>query len=92
MKKFRGINRIEGLIREQLIGGTKVALAFVKAHHPRINLDAIGGRLPIDTEGGRLEMGALYELASSPAENIIDQVKAETNLLIEQGWMPLEES
>lgn len=91
MKKFSGVNRIKGLIREQLIGGAKVALAFVKAHYPRINLDVIGDKLPANAKDGRLEMESLYELASTPAENIVDRVEAETDLLIEQGWMSLEE-
>lgn len=52
MKKFSGVNRIKGLIREQLIGGAKVALAFVKAHYPRINLDVIGDKLPANAKDG----------------------------------------
>jgi len=87
-RKFSGVGRIRALVREQLIGGAKVALAFVRAHHPDIDLGAIGRSLPVNTEDGRLEMDVLYDIAHLPATQLIYRVEAETNFLIEQGWVP----
>jgi len=90
-KKFSSVRRIKALVREQLIGGAKVALAFVRAHHPNIELGAIGRSLPVNTEDGRLEMEVLYDIAHLPATQLIHRVEAETKLLIERGWVPPEE-
>jgi hypothetical protein len=52
MKKFCSVEAIRERVRQQLIGGAKVALAFIRIHQPYINLEVIGRGLP-PPPGGR---------------------------------------
>ena len=88
MAKFSTLGRIKDLVRAQLIGGAKVALAFVRAHHPQINLGLIGRSLPLENEDDRLQMEVLYDMAATPAAQIIQKVEAETRRQLECGWVP----
>ena len=65
-------------MREQLIGGAKVALAFVRVHYPSLDLKVVGWGLPL-TPGGRWEMEAHYEAVLDSAESIIQLVENETD-------------
>ena len=79
MRKFRRGEAIFDFVREQLIGGAKVALAFVRVHHPRIDLEVVGSGLPPPPGGGRVQMVPHYEAALRPAMNIVRLVEAEDN-------------
>jgi hypothetical protein len=46
MKTFHSVRRIENLVRHQMIVGSHVALAFVRAHYPKIDMKLIGGWAP----------------------------------------------
>ena len=41
LRHFRKVLRIHQFVRDQLIGGARVALAWVRVHHPRVNLQKI---------------------------------------------------
>ena len=86
MWKFCRGEAIHDFVREQLIGGARVALAFVHVHHPHIDLKVVGRGLPPTPGGGNLQMEAHYEAAAGPAANIIRLVENETdNILRRRG-------
>ena len=89
MQKFRRGKAIRGFVREQLVAGARVALAFVRVHHPHVNLEVVGRGLPPAPGGGRIPMEDHYEAATGPAANIIRLVEAETQAMLERlGGQP----
>lgn len=84
MHKFRSSEAIQDLVREQMVGGARVALAFVRVHHPQIDLEVVGKGLPPPPGDGRVEMDPHYAVALGPAENIIKLVETETNSILRQ--------
>ena len=78
LKAFRVGRAIKNFVREQCIGGAMVALAFCRVHHPDIDLAEIGGELPPQPGGGRVQMGTHYAVARGPAECIVDRIERET--------------
>ena len=91
-KEFRFGRAIRSFIREQCIGGTMVALAFYRVHHPTIDLAAIRRGLPPPPDGGRVPMDAHYIAARGPAESIIRLVESETQAERQRRGMSPEES
>ena len=82
MRKFCRGEAIHDFVREQLIGGARVALAFVHVHHPHIDLKVVGRGLPPAPGGGDVQMEAHYEAAAGPAANIIRLVENETDNIL----------
>ena len=84
MQKFRRGEAIHEFVWELMVGGAKVALAFVRVHHPHIDLQVVGRGLPPPPDGGIVEMKAHYVAAAAPAENIIRLVEAKTDNILWQ--------
>src|SRR5664279_5225549 len=42
MRKFRNGEAIKGFVRAQLVAGARVSLAFVRVHHPSLDLEEVG--------------------------------------------------
>jgi hypothetical protein len=68
---------VEHFVREQLVGGAKVALAFVRVHHPGIDLEEVAGGFPGTHYGERVAMEDHYVAAEWPARKIIRKVEQE---------------
>ena len=73
---------VEDFVREQLVGGAKVALAFVRVHHPGIDLEEVAGSLPTARAGERVLMEDHYAAAEWPARKIIRKVEQETSSIL----------
>ena len=84
MQKFPHGEAIHEFVLEQMVGGAKVALAFVRVHHPHIDLQVVGRGLPLPPDGGMVGMKVHYAAAAAPAENIIRLVEAETDNILWQ--------
>jgi hypothetical protein len=78
MKLFCRGKAVRGLVREQIVTGARVALAFMRVHLPAINLEVVGRGLPPSTDHGRIPMEAHYEAAAGPVANIVRLVECET--------------
>ena len=63
MKAFMHGEAIHKFVRVQLVAGAKVALSWVRVHHPRINLDNISQSLPSPPGGGLIPMAPHYAAA-----------------------------
>ncbi|KAM0844478.1 hypothetical protein ACQ4PT_057038 [Festuca glaucescens] len=83
MRKFFSVRAIKDCIRQQLIGGARVALGFVRVHHPQINLEVIGSGLPPSPDD-RVQMEEHYVDALGPTENIVRLVEAEECRILQQ--------
>ena len=71
---------VKALVREQTIGGARLAFAFTRAHYPSINLQRIGGvyaNLP-DSQRPHMEshMNAAIEPAMSLVGFVLDDKEA----------------
>ena len=85
MAKFRRGRAARLFVREQLIGGAMVALAFTRVHYPEIDLGLIGDG-PVSSDGGaRVEMTHHYQAVRGAAEDIIERVENETNRLVRES-------
>ena len=69
-------------IRHQLIGGAKVALAFVRVHNPTLNFRDLH-KLP-STANNKVEFDPHYAAVADSAEKIIDYSSAETERLLHE--------
>ena len=79
LEKFRKGKAIKRFVREQLIGGANVALAFVRTHYPNIDLKKIA-RGPVPG-GGLVPMQEHYKETRTDALVLIHRVLKE-----EEEW------
>ena len=87
LRIFRSPEEMKWRVRHQLVGGAKVALAFVRVHNPTLNFRDLH-KLP-STANGRVELDPHYAGVGDSAEKIIDCSNAETErLLREPGTNP----
>jgi len=69
-------------VRQQLIGGAKVALAFVRVQNPTLNFEDMH-KLPPSADD-RVDFSPHYAVVAGPAEKIIDHAGAETERLLRE--------
>ena len=79
-EEFATPRRVKALVREQTIGGARLAFAFTRAHYPNINLQRIGGayaNLP-DAQRSHMEdhMNASIEPVMSLVGFVLDDEEA----------------
>ena len=87
LKKFRKGNAIKKFVREQLISGANVALAFVRSHLPHLDLKRITMRPAPLPGGGLVPMEEHYQETRVDALVLIHHVLKE-----EEKWtQPKEE-
>ena len=82
LKIFRSPEEMKWRIRYQLVGGAKVALAFVRVHNPNINFQELH-KLP-STDTNRVDFDPHYAAVGESAEKIIDSSNAETEKLLRE--------
>ena len=82
LKKFHSPEEMKWRIRHQLVGGAKVALAFVRVHNPNINFQELH-KLP-STDTNRVDFDPHYAAVGESAEKIIDCSVAETEKLLRE--------
>ena len=87
LEKFRKGKAIKRFVREQLISGANVALAFVRTHHPNLDLKKIAlGPAPVPG-GGPVPMEEHYKETRADALVFIHHVLKE-----EEKWaLPKDE-
>ena len=78
MKRFLQGGAIEGFVREQLEAGARFALALVRIHHPRINLEDISRGPPPGFDVESTLLGPFYMAAGGSAKNIVAVLERET--------------
>jgi hypothetical protein len=81
MRKFCNGAAIQDFVQVQLVVGIAVVLAFVRVHHPRIDLSTVGKGLPPTPDGRGWSMVPHYDAAVVPANNIIGIVEAESDMI-----------
>ena len=82
LKIFRSPEDMKWCVRHQLIGGAKVALAFVRVHNLSLNFRDLH-KLP-STSDDRVELDPHYAAVGESAEKIIDCSNAETERLLRE--------
>jgi hypothetical protein len=88
LKKLCDFLRTKVLVRRQLVGGAKVALAVAKAHYPDVDLGRIGQGTPPAADGGAVDLRPYYSAAADPAVKLMHLGEEETDSLLAQGWEP----
>ena len=87
-KKFSSFDKAKVLVRRQLIGGAKFALAVAKTHYPRRDYSLIA-RGPRTAPGHpRISMTARYEAAGPAAVALMLQAERETDAELARGHIP----
>ena len=77
-RKFSSYEKAKLLVRRQLVGGAKVALAIAKTHYPQINFSLVA-RGPKAAPGQRrVSMTEKYEAAHSVALDLMLLAEEET--------------
>ena len=80
LNAFRHDTRgVEEFVREQVVAGAVAALAFVRVHHPGIDLEEISGKFPTAQDDDRVPMSEHYAAADGPAREIVRKVEVETS-------------
>ena len=90
LKKFRKGKAIKKFVREQLISGANVALAFVRSHLPHLDLKRIAmGPAPLPG-GGHVPMEEHYQETRVDALVLIHRVLKEEEKRTEPKEEPVE--
>ena len=83
LKIFCPAENMKACVRQQLIGGAKVALAFVRVHNPSLNFQDLH-KLP-STANDRVEFDPHNVVVADSAEKIIDYSNAKTEWLLREA-------
>ena len=78
LKEFSSYNKAKKLVRLQLIGGAKFALAVAKTHYPRIDYSLIARGPKTAPNRQRITMTDRYEAAGPAASALVCQAEEET--------------
>ena len=78
MRRFLQGGAIEGFVREQLEAGARFALALVRIHHSRINLEDISRGPPPGFDVENTLLSPFYMATDGPAKNIVALLERET--------------
>ena len=71
MKVFRKAKDIHRFVKVQLVAGAKLALAWTRTHHPKLDLDTISQGFPPRRGKSGIRMTRHYDAAAVPAERMI---------------------
>jgi hypothetical protein len=77
LDRFENGDAIYRFVREHLRCGALVALSFVQAHYPEVNLELVKMLPP--TPSGRVNMDALYAVCRQTADCIAKQIITESD-------------
>ena len=78
LKEFSSYNKAKKLVRHQLIGGAKFALAVAKTHYPRIDYSLIARGPKTGPNRQHIIMIERYEAAAPAAFALVRQAEEET--------------
>ena len=81
-QEFATPRRVKVLVREQTIGGARLAFAFSRAHYPSINLERISGAYASLTDAQRPHMESNMNAAIEPATSLIGFVLDDEEALL----------
>ena len=70
-EEFATPRRVKVLVREQTIGGARLAFAFTRAHYPSIDLRRIGGAYANLPDAQRPHMEGHMDAAIEPAMSLV---------------------
>ena len=70
-EEFATPRRVKALVREQTIGGARLAFAFIRAHYPSINLQRISGAYANLPNSQRPHMEGHMNAAIEPAMSLV---------------------
>ena len=85
VKKFSNFNKAKVLVRRQLVGGAKFALAVAKTHYPSMDYSKIARGPKIAPGRQRVSMTARYEAAAPAALALMHLAEKETDAQLERG-------
>jgi hypothetical protein len=77
LDRFENGNAVYRFVREHLRCGALVALSFVRAHYPEVDLELVKMLPP--TPSGRVDMDALYAAYRETADCIARQIITESD-------------
>ena len=85
---YRNPRQVRQKVREQLVNGAIVALAFVRVHCPNLDIAKICRGLPL-RGNQRVNMQGHYDAVRNPAEDVIRQLEwEEDQVLRARGDIP----
>ena len=80
-EKFATAKRVTALVREQTIGGARLALAFSLAHYPNMDLQLIGRAYAAISEAQDNLMDDHMDAAIGPAESLVTAVLRRSDIV-----------
>ena len=83
LSKFRSIDNVKELVRQQLVAGVKAALSLVRLHRPDVDLAAVAAGSPLLPDGGEWDMRPHYAAVSQYAEQIVDLFEQRAQIILQ---------
>ena len=80
-EEFATAKRVTALVREQTIGGARLALAFSLAHYPNMDLRLIGRAYAAISEAQNNLMDDHMDAAIGPAKSLVMVVLCRSNIV-----------
>jgi hypothetical protein len=77
LDRFENGDTVYCFVREHLRCGALVALSFVRAHYPEVDLELL--KMPPPTPSGRVDMDALYAACRETADFFARQIITESD-------------
>jgi hypothetical protein len=74
IEKFKDIQVVQNLVKEQMIAGAKFSLIWVQIRHSKINLDDIVRGVFSRCSKRRINLDRFIETVQGPVEQIIDKL------------------
>jgi hypothetical protein len=74
MKAFKSAEKVQEFIKIQLIAGAKFALAWLRVHKPRLDLEVMSQGLPSNNKKKGHSMNRQYDAAHEPATRMIERL------------------
>ena len=74
MRSFKHTEDIHRFVTAQMVAGAKLALAWVRTHQPRIDLEGISQGFPSTMGKKGTRMTRHYEATVGPAERMINKL------------------
>ena len=86
MRKFCNYDKMNVLIRHQLVAGAKVALAVAKTHNPRLDLDRIKRGPYSWITGRRVDMKPFYKQVTPAAIALVRlaEEEADSKIIVDE--------
>ena len=83
LSKFRSVNNVKELVRQQLVAGVKAALSLVRLHRPDVELSAVAAGPPPRPDGDDWDMRPHYAAVSQYDEQVIDLFEQRAQVILQ---------